>query len=714
MKLKNCFAILACITSMFLFAISANAEVFTGECGEYLTWSFDSETGVLEIEGEGEMRTYSSFSNTPWASHKDLIKSVEIGENITSISTYAFDGSASIENIDIGNDVEKIENYAFRGCTALNELIIPDNTKTIGSYSFSSCTNLATVTIGANVECIGGGAFNNCINLADISVGDKITSIGGYAFAETAYYNNAKNWENSIFLYVGEYLIKAKTSISGKYALHAGTKLIADSAFLDCTSLTGITLPDGVVAIGHSAFNECERLASITLPQSLKTISNYALHKYIRGSYEYTLPLSNIYFTSEKVAININISHSFNHAYSSATKHYLATHTFETNGGSAVDPITDYSIETAPETVLDGMTFAGWYDNTEFTGEPIVFPYKSENDATFYAKWVCTVTYTGELSDSFTVEPGDSIELPTAPDGFEYKFISNNTEWTGENITTDTTVEVLLIDINKKCEIEGINTPIGEIIRENGVITTIKVPNSTDTAIFDITVSDGASWKMYRNSSFTSVNSSNSVSLPVAGDTRNVYIKVTAPDGETTAEYTISVYRNTKTNAPVIAENNKMITITADGCDIYYTTNGGEPTEKSTKYTAPFAAISGAKIKAIAKHPDMDEFSDITSFTASTFVTTTIDTYYTSLNNGSFYYEFEVTSDATPSGVFIIALYSQSGKLINLKAIDVDTATDGFVSDSLKYSETPHSYKAFFWESLDSMTPICDFAGSDI
>ena len=47
---------------------------------------------------------------------------------------------------------------------------------------------------------------------------------------------------------------------------------IGDSAFEDCTSLTSITIPNGVTSIGDSAFEGCTSLKSITIPNSVTSI----------------------------------------------------------------------------------------------------------------------------------------------------------------------------------------------------------------------------------------------------------------------------------------------------------------------------------------------------------------------------------------------------------------------------------------------------------
>jgi len=47
---------------------------------------------------------------------------------------------------------------------------------------------------------------------------------------------------------------------------------LGDRAFYNCTSLTSITIPDGVTSIGVAAFRYCTRPTSITIPDSVTSI----------------------------------------------------------------------------------------------------------------------------------------------------------------------------------------------------------------------------------------------------------------------------------------------------------------------------------------------------------------------------------------------------------------------------------------------------------
>jgi hypothetical protein len=55
-----------------------------------------------------------------------------------------------------------------------------------------------------------------------------------------------------------------------------GVTTIGMEAFFGCSSLTAITIPDGVTTIGIEAFYGCSSLTAITIPDSVTTIGNSA------------------------------------------------------------------------------------------------------------------------------------------------------------------------------------------------------------------------------------------------------------------------------------------------------------------------------------------------------------------------------------------------------------------------------------------------------
>ena len=72
-------------------------------------------------------------------------------------------------------------------------------------------------------------------------------------------------------------LLKAPKSLSGKYSIRKGVKVIGNWAFKWCNSLTSINIPNSVTTIGHSVFAFCYSLTSINIPNSVTTIRNWGL-----------------------------------------------------------------------------------------------------------------------------------------------------------------------------------------------------------------------------------------------------------------------------------------------------------------------------------------------------------------------------------------------------------------------------------------------------
>lgn len=66
---------------------------------------------------------------------------------------------------------------------------------------------------------------------------------------------------------------------------------IGDSAFIDCSSLVSITIPNSVTCIGQNAFDSCTSLANITIPSSVTSIGDYA--------FEACISLTSINFLSQ-------------------------------------------------------------------------------------------------------------------------------------------------------------------------------------------------------------------------------------------------------------------------------------------------------------------------------------------------------------------------------------------------------------------------------
>ena len=61
-----------------------------------------------------------------------------------------------------------------------------------------------------------------------------------------------------------------------KVTIPEGVTDIGPFAFDTCESLTSVTIPEGVTAIGNHAFHDCKSLTNVTFPEGVTTIASYA------------------------------------------------------------------------------------------------------------------------------------------------------------------------------------------------------------------------------------------------------------------------------------------------------------------------------------------------------------------------------------------------------------------------------------------------------
>ena len=154
--------LLLALSALFFSFSAVKAKVYSGECGDNLTWTLDTSTGLLKIEGSGRMRNYFSSSSIPWYNYSSYIKNINILNGVTSIGYNAFYDCSGLTSVTIGNGVTSIGNNAFRDCSSLTSITIPNSVTSIGDYAFYGCSGLTSITIPNGVTSIGERAFDGC------------------------------------------------------------------------------------------------------------------------------------------------------------------------------------------------------------------------------------------------------------------------------------------------------------------------------------------------------------------------------------------------------------------------------------------------------------------------------------------------------------------------------------------------------------------------
>ena len=192
MKTKVCI-ILVCLTMM---ASGTYATVYEGVCGEHLTWSYDTETAHMTIEGYGVLKnTVDSLwwnkqviQASSWAtSYKtyypyNSCKTISLPEGLTGFSGATFKDWWNLTACEIPDGVTKIPGSLFESCYQLKEIKLPNSVDTVGQYAFSNCTTMVKCDLGKGVKYIGQMAFQNCYALNSVRWSDCLEVIDGSIF----------------------------------------------------------------------------------------------------------------------------------------------------------------------------------------------------------------------------------------------------------------------------------------------------------------------------------------------------------------------------------------------------------------------------------------------------------------------------------------------------------------------------------------------------
>ena len=234
--------------------------VFTeasGTCGENLTWELETN-GILMISGTGAMNDYDP-EGAPWAELAGGIRTLEIGDGVTSIGS-----------------------NAFAGCTALGEVRIPDSVTSIGAKAFCDCSELAVAYLGDGVAEVDPTAFSGCQELRTVYVGAGL-AVNAETFAECTSLENIHIAEDNamrvsvnglVYSWNGATLLAVPKGRSGNITLSENATVVGIDSFAG-SSVTSVTLHEGITSIDNYAFKD-SLLKEVVLPETLMSIGDEA------------------------------------------------------------------------------------------------------------------------------------------------------------------------------------------------------------------------------------------------------------------------------------------------------------------------------------------------------------------------------------------------------------------------------------------------------
>lgn len=276
----------------------------TDYCGSIFYGCLNLEKIVIP-NGMTEIPSYG-FSNC------DYLVSVVLPDSVSVIKNQAFYGCSRLKNIIIPEGVTDIQKSAFCKCSELTDINFPDGIKSIGAFAFYECKKLINADMCDSIEKIGYRAFYNCTSLTlatiplnwsecpssstdgkistsycgsifqecrqltEITVPLGMEEIPSFGFSGSNYLvtinlpDTLKRINNHTFCDCSKLeKISIPMSVSGT---------IGKSAFYRCSSLTEITIPEGVLELREYAFDNCSNLAVVRLADSIEKLGYEAFY----------------------------------------------------------------------------------------------------------------------------------------------------------------------------------------------------------------------------------------------------------------------------------------------------------------------------------------------------------------------------------------------------------------------------------------------------
>ena len=233
-----------------------------------------------------------------------------IGNGVTRIGSYVFDGCKKMKSVEIPSSVTSIGEFPFRDCSDLNkviisdiaawcrinfkdwksnplyyahnlylndekieDLVIPNSVTSIESYAFIGCSGLTSVEIPCSVTSIGNAAFKSCSGLVKVNISD-LSAWCRINFNDSE--SNPLSMAHSLYLN-GEEIVNL--------VIPNDVSSIRPYAFYSCYGITSVTIPSWVTSIG--GFLGCTNLKTVIIDSDSLLSKQYSPNsslKYVFGN----------------------------------------------------------------------------------------------------------------------------------------------------------------------------------------------------------------------------------------------------------------------------------------------------------------------------------------------------------------------------------------------------------------------------------------------
>lgn len=242
-------------------------------------YTFSGCTNLRNVILEGEITEIGSYSFAKC----ELLETIEIPDTVTEIGSYAFSGCSSMKNIRLPQEMTKIGNHAFKDCKEFTGIDVPGSVTVIGSAAFSGCSALESISL----PFIGGSAAAESASAS---------TLFGFLFGTASYQGGTSTKQNFSSSGTTTYYIPAALteveitggkiwygSFSGcnglesiRFSTSGEITEIGAKAFMGCSGLKSMKLPEGVKKLGEYSFSGCTGLEMISGQESLEVIGSYA------------------------------------------------------------------------------------------------------------------------------------------------------------------------------------------------------------------------------------------------------------------------------------------------------------------------------------------------------------------------------------------------------------------------------------------------------